>query len=71
MSKTTSDLNIGPVSVRRIVKCELGTYSYKIRQVHMLMEKLSRNIWPSNSPDLNPMDFAILSILENMPSRTF
>uniref|UniRef100_A0A1I7XBH0 Reverse transcriptase domain-containing protein n=1 Tax=Heterorhabditis bacteriophora TaxID=37862 RepID=A0A1I7XBH0_HETBA len=44
MSKTTSDLNIGPVSVRRIVKCELGTYSYKIRQVHMLMEKLKLNL---------------------------
>uniref|UniRef100_A0A1I7W9C9 Ras-GEF domain-containing protein n=1 Tax=Heterorhabditis bacteriophora TaxID=37862 RepID=A0A1I7W9C9_HETBA len=44
MSKTTSDLNIGPVSVRRIVKCELGTYSYKIRQVHMLMEKLTRKL---------------------------
>uniref|UniRef100_A0A1I7WYV7 DDE_3 domain-containing protein n=1 Tax=Heterorhabditis bacteriophora TaxID=37862 RepID=A0A1I7WYV7_HETBA len=29
-----------------------------------------KDIWPSNSPDLNPMDFAIWSILENKLSRT-
>uniref|UniRef100_A0A1I7W7P3 DDE_3 domain-containing protein n=1 Tax=Heterorhabditis bacteriophora TaxID=37862 RepID=A0A1I7W7P3_HETBA len=29
-----------------------------------------KDIWPSNSPDLNPMDFAIWSILENKLKRT-
>uniref|UniRef100_A0A1I7XK25 DDE_3 domain-containing protein n=1 Tax=Heterorhabditis bacteriophora TaxID=37862 RepID=A0A1I7XK25_HETBA len=29
-----------------------------------------KDIRPSNSPDLNPMDFAIWSILENKSSRT-
>uniref|UniRef100_A0A1I7XGA9 DDE_3 domain-containing protein n=1 Tax=Heterorhabditis bacteriophora TaxID=37862 RepID=A0A1I7XGA9_HETBA len=29
-----------------------------------------KDIWPSNSTDLNPMDFAIWSILENKLNRT-
>uniref|UniRef100_A0A1I7X5D2 Neur_chan_memb domain-containing protein n=1 Tax=Heterorhabditis bacteriophora TaxID=37862 RepID=A0A1I7X5D2_HETBA len=30
----------------------------------------SKDIWPSDSLDLNPTDFAIRSVLENKPSRT-
>uniref|UniRef100_A0A1I7WI62 Short-chain dehydrogenase/reductase SDR n=1 Tax=Heterorhabditis bacteriophora TaxID=37862 RepID=A0A1I7WI62_HETBA len=38
---------------------------------YFFRRKLSRYIWPSNSPDMNPMNFATLSILENKRSRTF
>uniref|UniRef100_A0A1I7WW71 Rho-GAP domain-containing protein n=1 Tax=Heterorhabditis bacteriophora TaxID=37862 RepID=A0A1I7WW71_HETBA len=38
-----SDLNISPISMRRIVKHELRFYPYKIRQVHMLTEKMKLN----------------------------
>uniref|UniRef100_A0A1I7XK10 DDE_3 domain-containing protein n=1 Tax=Heterorhabditis bacteriophora TaxID=37862 RepID=A0A1I7XK10_HETBA len=43
MRKMPSDLNISSTSMRRIVKDELGFYPYKIRQVHMLTEKMKVN----------------------------
>uniref|UniRef100_A0A1I7XN71 DDE_3 domain-containing protein n=1 Tax=Heterorhabditis bacteriophora TaxID=37862 RepID=A0A1I7XN71_HETBA len=39
----TSDLNISPTSMRKIVKHELGFYPYKIRRAHMLTEKMKVN----------------------------
>ncbi|VDL71987.1 unnamed protein product [Nippostrongylus brasiliensis] len=30
----------------------------------------TKGVWPSNSPDLNPMDFAVWSILKNEACRT-
>ncbi|VDO82550.1 unnamed protein product [Heligmosomoides polygyrus] len=30
----------------------------------------SRDIWPSNSPDLNPMDYSVWSIMEQKISTT-
>uniref|UniRef100_A0A1I7XJA4 MarR family transcriptional regulator n=1 Tax=Heterorhabditis bacteriophora TaxID=37862 RepID=A0A1I7XJA4_HETBA len=35
MGKMTSDLNISPTSMKRIVKHELGFYLHKIRRVHV------------------------------------
>ncbi|KZC13878.1 hypothetical protein WN55_06214, partial [Dufourea novaeangliae] len=29
-----------------------------------------KDVWPSNSPDLNPMDYSVWSILEQKNSRT-
>uniref|UniRef100_A0A1I7WH57 HTH_Tnp_Tc3_2 domain-containing protein n=1 Tax=Heterorhabditis bacteriophora TaxID=37862 RepID=A0A1I7WH57_HETBA len=47
MRKMASDLNISSTSMRRIVKDELGFYPYKIRQVHMLTEKMKQGRAPN------------------------
>ncbi|KAH7970353.1 hypothetical protein HPB49_004413 [Dermacentor silvarum] len=31
---------------------------------------MSKDFWPSNSPDLNPLDFSFLSVLEEKVSAT-
>uniref|UniRef100_A0A1I7WHZ2 HTH araC/xylS-type domain-containing protein n=1 Tax=Heterorhabditis bacteriophora TaxID=37862 RepID=A0A1I7WHZ2_HETBA len=43
MRKLASDLNISPISMRKIVKNELGFYPYEIRRAHMSTEKMQTN----------------------------
>uniref|UniRef100_A0A1I7WIA7 HTH_Tnp_Tc3_1 domain-containing protein n=1 Tax=Heterorhabditis bacteriophora TaxID=37862 RepID=A0A1I7WIA7_HETBA len=43
MRKLTSNLNISPTLMRRVVKRELGFHPYEIRRMHMFTEKMKVN----------------------------
>uniref|UniRef100_A0A1I7WBD0 HTH psq-type domain-containing protein n=1 Tax=Heterorhabditis bacteriophora TaxID=37862 RepID=A0A1I7WBD0_HETBA len=43
MRKMTSNLNISPTSMRRVVKHKLGFHPYEINRTHMFTEKMKVN----------------------------
>ena len=60
-------------TMRRIVEEDLRYKSYTIKVRQMLSEartKWSKEFWPPNSPDLNPLDFYVWGVVERVTNKT-
>ncbi|KYN39306.1 hypothetical protein ALC56_06315 [Trachymyrmex septentrionalis] len=59
--------------MRRIVEEDLRYKSYTIKVRQMLSEartKWSKEFWPPNSPDLNPLDFYVWGVVERVTNKS-
>ena len=55
---------------RRTMDLATGFYTLSWLQVHTIPSFISKEDWPARNPDLNPLDYSILSILENKVCST-
>ncbi|XP_032684281.1 uncharacterized protein LOC116850289 [Odontomachus brunneus] len=74
LTKLAKTLGVSDTTMRRIAEEDLRFKSYVIKVRQMLSEAAKMNrvarCWPPNSPDLNPLDYYVWSVIERVTNKS-